>query len=85
MFKRSAYFMMVGINDEAVFLSRFSGGQPWLTSPTPLVRAVADGDDHTAIKDAIDALGHGTERFAALRMDASVKRALTGRRLDEIA
>ncbi len=49
------------------------------------VRAVAGGDDHTAIKDAIDALGHGTERFAALRMDASVRRALTGRRLDEIA
>lgn len=49
------------------------------------VRAVADGDDADAIKDAVDALGHGTERFAALRMDASVRRALAGKRLDEIA
>ena len=43
------------------------------------------GSDHVAIKDAIDALARGTEEFAALRMDASVKRALTGKRLDELA
>lgn len=49
------------------------------------LRKVADGSDHAAIKDAIDALAHGTERFAELRMDASVRRALTGKRLDEIA
>jgi molecular chaperone HscA len=49
------------------------------------VRRVADSDDHAAIKDAIDALAHGTERFAELRMDASVRRALSGKRLDEIA
>ncbi len=49
------------------------------------VRQVADGVDHAAIKDAIDALSHGTERFAELRMDASVRRALAGKRLDEIA
>ncbi|MEO8937801.1 MAG: Fe-S protein assembly chaperone HscA [Burkholderiaceae bacterium] len=49
------------------------------------VRRVAEGDDHSAIKDAIDALSHGTERFAELRMDASVRRALAGKRLDEIA
>ncbi len=49
------------------------------------VRRAAIGDDHGAIKDAIDALSHGTERFAELRMDASVRRALTGKRLDEIA
>ena len=49
------------------------------------VRGVADGTDHAAIKDAVDALAHGTERFAELRMDASVRRALAGKRLDEIA
>jgi molecular chaperone HscA len=49
------------------------------------VRRVGSGDDHNAIKDAIDALAHGTERFAELRMDASVRRALAGKRLDEIA
>jgi len=49
------------------------------------VRRVGSGSDHNAIKDAIDALAHGTERFAELRMDASVRRALAGKRLDEIA
>ena len=49
------------------------------------VRKVGKDDDHAAIKDAIDALARGTEDFAAMRMDASVKRALTGKRLDELA
>ena len=49
------------------------------------VREVAEGSDHGVIKDAIDALSHGTEHFAELRMDASVRRALAGKRLDEIA
>jgi len=49
------------------------------------VRKVANSDDHDAIKDAVDALAHGTEKFAELRMDASVRRALAGKRLDEIA
>jgi molecular chaperone HscA len=49
------------------------------------VRHVATSDDHDAIKQAIDALAHGTEKFAELRMDASVRRALAGKRLDEIA
>ena len=48
------------------------------------VRRVGGSEDHVAIKDAIDALARGTEEFAALRMDASVKRALTGKRLDEL-
>ncbi len=48
------------------------------------VRSVATSDDHDAIKQAIDALAHGTEKFAELRMDASVRRALAGKRLDEI-
>ena len=49
------------------------------------VRAVAAGTDHQAIKDAIDALARGTEDFAAKRMDAGIRRALAGKRLDELA
>jgi molecular chaperone HscA len=49
------------------------------------LRASAQGDDHHAIKVAIDALAHATEEFAARRMDRSVRVALTGKKLDEIA
>lgn len=40
--------------------------------------------DHVAIKRAVDSLNRATAQFAARRMDASVQRALTGRRLDAI-
>lgn len=49
------------------------------------LRAKAGGDDHIAIKAAAEALAHGTEDFAARRMDNSVRRALSGKRLDELA
>ncbi len=42
------------------------------------------GDDVAAVRAAIDALARGTEAFAARRMDRSVARALTGRRLDDV-
>jgi len=48
------------------------------------LRTQLSGDDGAAIKRANDALNQGTVEFAARRMDASVKRALTGHRLDEI-
>ena len=41
------------------------------------------GDDGAAIKIAFDALNRGTADFAARRMDASVKRVLTGHKLEE--
>ena len=41
------------------------------------------GTDPAAIKQAIAALDHATEAFAARRMDASVRTALSGHRLDE--
>lgn len=43
------------------------------------------GDDHAAIKAAVDALANGTEEFAARRMDKSVRTALAGRKLNEIS
>lgn len=49
------------------------------------VREAARGSDHQAIQAAVEALAKGTEEFAARRMDRSVRAALTGRKLDEVA
>ena len=49
------------------------------------LKAEAHGDDHDAIKAAIEKLANATEDFAARRMDRSVRVALTGKKLDEIA
>jgi molecular chaperone HscA len=43
------------------------------------------GNDLAAIKQAIAALSHGTDEFAARRMDRSIRTALSGRRVDEVA
>jgi molecular chaperone HscA len=48
------------------------------------LEAVAGGADQAAIEAATEALAHGTDEFAARRMDKSIKRALAGRKLDEI-
>jgi molecular chaperone HscA len=48
------------------------------------VRKQIGGDDHGAIKAAVDALAAGTEEFAARRMDRSVRSALAGKTLDEV-
>jgi len=45
------------------------------------VSVVLDGTDHRAIKQAVEALNRATDAFAARRMDASVKRALSGRKI----
>ena len=42
------------------------------------------GADHRAIKHAIDALNHGTEEFAARRMDEGIRRALAGRKIGSL-
>jgi molecular chaperone HscA len=49
------------------------------------VRNQARGEDHDAIKAAVQALAKGTEEFAARRMDRSVRAALAGKKLDQIA
>lgn len=49
------------------------------------VRAQVQGTDQNAIKAAVEALAQGTEEFAARRMDRSVRTALAGKKLDEIA
>ena len=49
------------------------------------VRVISQGDDHVAIKSAVEALAKGTEDFAAKRMDRSVRVALAGKKLDEVS
>ncbi len=49
------------------------------------LRQALKSDDHQAIKVAVGALAKGTEEFAARRMDRSVRAALAGRKLDQIA
>jgi molecular chaperone HscA len=49
------------------------------------LRRTLAAEDHQAIKDAVEALAHGTEEFAARRMDRSVRSALAGKKLDQIA
>jgi len=48
------------------------------------VRESATGSDHEVIKSAVHALAHGTEEFAARRMDRSVRTVLSGKKLDDI-
>lgn len=48
------------------------------------VRETAAGDDHQAIKAAIETLSRGTDEFAARRMDRSIKQALAGRKVQEL-
>jgi molecular chaperone HscA len=53
-----------------------------------LIQSVQDksaGDDLAAIKAAVEALAHGAEEFAGRRMDRSVRTALAGKTLDEVA
>lgn len=46
---------------------------------------VANDDNHLVIKSAVETLARGVDEFAARRMDRSVRQALAGRRLDELA
>jgi molecular chaperone HscA len=48
------------------------------------MREALQGSDAKAVKRALEALNQGTGDFAARRMDASVKRALKGHKLEEL-
>ncbi|MEF9402777.1 MULTISPECIES: Fe-S protein assembly chaperone HscA [Ralstonia solanacearum species complex] len=48
------------------------------------LRVTLQGEDHRAIKDAVDALSHGTDEFAARRMDRGIRAALAGKRIEEL-
>jgi len=48
------------------------------------LEAIQNGDDHAAIDTAVEALAKGTEAFAAERMNRGIRRALAGRRVEEV-
>lgn len=49
------------------------------------VRTTIGGSDAQAINNAVTALGRSTESFAAKRMDKSIKAALQGKQIDDVA
>ena len=48
------------------------------------IEAVREGTNHHLIDAAVEALAKGTEAFAAERMNRGIRRALAGRRVDEV-
>ncbi|HSH54489.1 MAG TPA: Fe-S protein assembly chaperone HscA [Methylotenera sp.] len=48
------------------------------------LQSTANTEDADAIHHAVEALNHATEAFAAARMDASVKKALSGKELNTL-
>jgi len=48
-------------------------------------RRAAAGDDVDAVRAAVEKLASATDDFAARRMDRSIRKALAGRKLDEIS
>ena len=48
------------------------------------LQACRDGDDHHVIDAAVEALAKGTEAFAAERMNRGIRRALAGRRVEDV-
>ena len=55
-----------------------------LEAAVQALRETANGQDPRAIHDGIKTLNQASETFAARRMDASVRKALTGHTLDEL-
>jgi len=49
------------------------------------IAAARESTDHLAVRAAVVALSHSTEEFAARRMNRSVARALTGKRVDALS
>ncbi len=48
------------------------------------LRAATQQNDHRALKQAIDRVGKGTDEFASRRMDRSIKRALAGKKIEQL-
>ena len=58
--------------------------QAQIRSSMAALSAVLSGNDHQAIKRAVEALNQATTEFAQRRMDQSVKKALAGHKLSEL-
>lgn len=70
------------LTEDAAMLE--SGQEQELRELMARLRAAISGNDHRAIKAAIERLNHGSETFAAMRMDRSIKHALAGRSIDKL-
>ena len=68
--------------DGAVLLSQSEYQN--ITDNIKALAEVAAGDDINAIKDALEAIDKLTAGYASLRMDASIRQALTGQSVKEI-
>jgi molecular chaperone HscA len=68
--------------DGDVLLDATSRAQ--IRSSMDALSAVLPGNDHQAIKRAVEALNLATTEFAQRRMDQSVKNALTGHKLSDL-
>ncbi len=55
-----------------------------IDSAVTRLNSVLMGDDRRVLDDAMHTLSHVTEEFAARRMDQGVKRALAGKKLEEL-
>ncbi len=58
--------------------------RPGIAQSMQKLEAALGGSEHRAIKQAIDALNHATEEFAARRMDAGIRRALAGKKIGSL-
>ncbi len=56
-----------------------------ITASQLALQNTISGSDHRAIKAAVEALNRATEDFAARRMDASIKKALTGQKIADLS
>jgi len=62
-----------------------SAEEIWLLQETmKRLASLADQDDAVAINKGVEMLGQASEEFAGLRMDASVRKALAGHKIDEL-
>jgi molecular chaperone HscA len=70
------------LREDAALLSEAERGH--IDACLARLQTVMIGDDRLAIDGAMDALGKATAEFAARRMNQSVQRALSGKKLSEI-
>jgi len=61
-----------------------TGEQQAIRDEVARLQAIAQADDAHAINQAVDALNHATEAFAAARMNASVSVALSGKAINSL-
>jgi molecular chaperone HscA len=61
-----------------------AAAQARIRSSMEALRAVIAGNDHQAIKRAVEALNLASTEFAQRRMDQSVKSALAGHKLSDL-